>query len=232
MNKNENNVKKRKANRRGGRKSMSSSSINMKIIHSNCDGLRSKKESVKEILEVEASDVLLLNVTALKGNRKVKIPKYFSYSKNREKAKGRVETVVKDNLKNNTIKEDEGRDGDEYIITRYDHVNPALNIVNIYGEQEGRSTKESIEKSWLRLYNDIKTIAERGENVMIIGDLNRAVGNDEWGIKGNNRKVSKGGEFLREMIKSGGFTFLNNMDKSDKGPWTWIDRKDKTLRVV
>ena len=113
MNKNENNVKKRKANRRGGRKSMSSSSINMKIIQSNCDGLRSKKESVKEILEVEAPDVLLLNDTALKGNRKVEIPNYFSYTKNREKAKGRVATVIKDNLKNNTIKVDKGRDGDE-----------------------------------------------------------------------------------------------------------------------
>ena len=202
----------------------------MKIIQSNCDGLRSKKESVKEILEVEAPDVLLLNDTALKGNRKVKIPKYFSFTKNREKAKGGVATVVKDNLKNNTIKVDEGRDGDEYIITRYDHVNPALNIVNIYGEQEGRSTKESIKRSWLCLYDDIKTIAERGENVMIIGDLNRAVGNDELGIIGNNRKVFKGGEFLRELIKTGDFTILNNLDKSDKGSWTWIDRKGNNTK--
>ena len=136
---------------------MSSSSISMKIIQSNCDGLRSKKMSIKEILKVEAPDVLLLNYTAIKGNRKVKIPNYFSYTKNRDKAKGRVATVIKNNL-NNTIKVDEGRDGDEYIITRYDHVKPAMNIVNIYGEQEGRSTKENIEKSWLRLYADIKRL--------------------------------------------------------------------------
>ena len=64
-----------------------------------------------------------------------------------------------------------------------------MNIVNIYGEQEGRSTKENIEKSWLRLYDDIKTIDDKGEHVMIVGDLNRAVGNDKWGIIGNNRKV-------------------------------------------
>ena len=74
----------------------------MKIIQSNCDGLRSKKESIKEILEVEAPDVLLLNDTALKGNSKVKIPKYFSYTKNRDKAKGGVATVIKNNLNNNT----------------------------------------------------------------------------------------------------------------------------------
>ena len=125
---------KRKERQIEGGEPMSSSSISMKIIQSNCDGLRSKKESIKEILEVEAPDVLLLNDTALKGNRKVKIPKYFSYTKNRDKAKGGVATVITDNLKNNTIKVDEGRDGDEYIITRYDHVKPAMNIVNIYGK--------------------------------------------------------------------------------------------------
>ena len=39
----------------------------------------------------------------------------------------------------NLLKVDEARDGDEYIITRYDHVKPAMNIVKIYGKQEGRS---------------------------------------------------------------------------------------------
>ena len=105
-----------------------------------------------------------------------------------------------------------------------------MNIVNIYGKQEGRSTNENIEKSWLHLYDDIKIIEDRGKNVMIVGDLNRAVGNDEWGIIGNNRKVSKGGKFLRELIKTGDFTILNNLDKSDKGPWTWIDRKDNNTK--
>ena len=65
---------------------------------------------------------------------------------------------------------------------------------------------------------------------MIIGDLNRALGNDKWGIIGNNSRVSNGGEFLRDLIKTGDFTILNNLDKSDKGPWTWIDRKDNNIK--
>ena len=55
-------------------------------------------------------------------------------------------------------------------------------------------------------------IDDRGENVMIVGDLNRAVGNDEGGIIGNNKKVSKGGKLQRELIKTGDFTILNNLD--------------------
>ena len=85
----------------------------MKIIQSNCDGFNSKKESNKEILQVEAPDVLLLKDTVLKGNRKVKILSYFSYTKNRDKAKGGVAAVIKNNLNNNTIKVDEGKNGDE-----------------------------------------------------------------------------------------------------------------------
>ena len=80
--------------------------------------------------------------------------------------------------------------------------------MNIYGKQEGRSTKENIEKSWLHLYADIKVIDDRG--IRIIGYLNRALGNDKWGIIGNNRRVSNGGEFLRDLIKTGDFTILNN----------------------
>ena len=45
----------------------------------------------------------------------------------------------------------EGTDGDEYIITRLDHVIPAINIVTVYGDQESRVGKDSILSSWLRL---------------------------------------------------------------------------------
>ena len=68
------------ANRRRQKRLMSNSSICMKIIQSNCAGFNSKKESIKEILKVEAPDVLLLNDTALKGNRKIKFPSYLTYT--------------------------------------------------------------------------------------------------------------------------------------------------------
>jgi hypothetical protein len=45
-------------------------------------------------------------------------------------AKGGVANVIANHLKQNTVKVAEGREGDEYIITRLDHV------VNIYGQQE------------------------------------------------------------------------------------------------
>ena len=135
------------------------------------DGYKSKKESVDEIARMEKPDILTLNDTNLKGKLKVKVPGYFSYNKNREKYKGGVATVIANHLKHNTMKVAEGEDEDEYIITRLDITVPAINVVNIYGSQEGRTEKEEVEKSWLRLLEDIKDIEDRNEDVLFIADL-------------------------------------------------------------
>ena len=126
--------------------------VNLKIIHSNTDGYTSKKDSINEIADNEKPDVITLNDTNLKGKLKVKVPNYFSFNKNREKFKGGVATVIANHLKHNTMKVVDGREGDEYNITRFDHTNPAINILNIYGSQEARTNNDEIEKSWFENY--------------------------------------------------------------------------------
>ena len=92
--------------------------VDIKIIHSNIDGYTSKKESINEIAEQEQPDVMTLNDTNLKGKLKVKVPNFFSYNKNRDKNKGGVSTVVANHLKHSTMKVTEGKEEDEYIVTR------------------------------------------------------------------------------------------------------------------
>ena len=194
------------------------------------DGYTSKKESLCEIASNETPDIITINDTALKGNLKVKISNYFSFSKNREKNKGGVATAIADYLKPNTTKVVEGREDDEYIITRFDITEPALNLVNIYGSQEGRVDKDEIEKSWLRLLEDVKEIEDRNEEVLILGDLNRAVGSGTEGVKGNKDKVTAGGQLIRNMVKTGRYVIVNNLDLVEGGPWTWIDRQDNKIK--
>ena len=43
-----------------------------------------------------------MNETSLKGKRKIKLNKYFSYCRNRNKNMGGVATLVADSLKQNT----------------------------------------------------------------------------------------------------------------------------------
>ena len=222
-------VKKRNPRRRASKK-ISKKTVNIKLIQTNMDGFTSKKESLCEIADNERPDIITINDTALKGNLKVKIPRYFCYAKNREKNKGGVATVIADYLKDETTRVADGREGDEYIITRLNVTDPAINLVNIYGAQEGRVSKDEIEKSWLRLLEDVKEIEDRNENILIIGDLNRAVGSGPWGVRGNKDKITPGGELIRNLIKTERYVLVNSLDLVEGGPWTWEDRQDKTRR--
>jgi hypothetical protein len=36
----------------------------------------------------------------------------------------------------------EGKERDEYLVTRFDHTIPAINIVNIYGQKESKTSND------------------------------------------------------------------------------------------
>ena len=204
--------------------------VDIKIIHSNTDGYKSKKESINEIADKESPDIMTLNDTNLKGNLKVKVPGYFSFNKNREKYKGGVATVIANYLKHNTMKVAEGKEEDEYIITRIDNTIPEINIINIYGTQESKTSKDEIEHGWYRLLKEIHDIENRNEAVILIGDMNRHVGNGEYGIRGNISKISHGGQLIQEMIKDGQYILINHLDLVKGGPWTFVDRQDNNRK--
>ena len=86
---------------------------------------------------------------------------------------GGVATLIENHLKPNTVKVTEGEKNDEYIITRIDKCRPALNIVNIYGEQEGRIGKEEVLEGWTRLRKDLNRIKTNGEFCLMVEDFNK-----------------------------------------------------------
>ena len=124
------------------------------------------------------------------------------------------------------MKVTEGKEDDEYLVTRFDHTIPAINIVNIYGKREAKTSNDEIEKSWFRLMKDVKEIEDKNEALLIIGDLNKTVGNGSYGIRGNTSKVSHGGQFIRDLIKTSMYVLINNLHIVEGGPWTWVDRQD------
>ena len=62
-----------------------------------------------------------------------------------------------------------------------------------------------------------------------MGDLNRAIGSDEWAVAGNHGRVSYGGQLVRVMIKERNCVILNNM--ATRGPWTWCKEGENPLKV-
>ena len=99
------------------------------------------------------------------------------------------------------------------------------------GEIESRAGgKDKILEKWTRLMNDVKEIKERGEGILIIGDMNRHIGCGNYGVPGNSYEVSYGGKLLRELLQTDDFVLLNGLSLAEGGPWTWVKRGDASCR--
>ena len=90
------------------------------ILHSNIRGYYSKKLSLKSIYQSINPSVITINEVGLKKNKKLELPGYSSYNKNRmQKAMGGVATAIKKNEAGFTLMTAEGNDDNEFIITRH-----------------------------------------------------------------------------------------------------------------
>ena len=212
--------------------------VTLKIYQNNIRGFASKKESLEDVLENKIkADIVILNETATRGKTKIKLKNYLSFTKNNPNklSMGGVSTSVASWLADSAVRVSEDSEGDEYLVTRIEKVCPALNIINVYGQQECRDTKnvkEKIMESWSKIKKELCMIEMRGEAALLIGDVNRAVGADELGVKGNKEKVSFGGELVRDLVESKDYVIFNNLEIAVGGPWTREDPADGGLSCL
>ena len=142
---------------------------------------------------------------------------------------GGVSTAVKNDLKPHAVKVMEGEDDDEMVITRLEHTTPPINIVNVYGEIEGRCKNEEIKGRFDRFKKELDRIRREKEACIIIGDLNKKVGCDNLGVKGNTPQVSYGGKLVRAILESGEYFLANNTPEAVGGPFTREEPADAHL---
>ena len=92
----------------------------------------------------------------MKYNKKVEMPGYTSYSRNRkDKSHGGIATCVLDSEKKYCLKIGEGKESNEYIITRHNQFKIPINIVNVYGEIENRTPSTTILQHWHSIIEEI-----------------------------------------------------------------------------
>ena len=146
---------------------------------------------------------------------------FTSYNRNRQHANmGGVATCISNKEASNALKVAEGVSEDEYIITRHSQFRTPINIVNIYGETESRSTKAEIKDRWDRIVTELAKIELKGESTVIIGDLNKQVGDI---IEGNKKEVSFGGNLIKELLDTKEYILVNATSKVKGGPFTRFD---------
>ena len=74
-----------------------------------------------------------------------------------------------------------------------------MNIINYYGKQESRQSVSAINEGWEEILHEIVKIESRGENLLLIGDLNRHIGNTL--VPENHPKETHAGKLLLNLLE-------------------------------
>ena len=129
------------------------------IYQINIESAKSKLDSLQSIVSSLNVDLVTICETHLKKNDKFALEGYKCFSRNRQNtAKGGVATCVHEDFALNTLKVSEGADHDEYIVTRHGQFDPAVNVINLYGNQESRQSADQIKDSWDKILEEISKI--------------------------------------------------------------------------
>ena len=220
--------KRRARGKRGGKKTTKIedevTNNDIVIVSANARGMRSKITSIRDVANKKAAKILCIQETNLKKGEKVKIPNFSGYFFGTDKQTSGIATMVHDSLKALTVKVAESEEEDEeFTVLRLD-TNPGVVLINSYLTVESRKTKEQIREGWERIAQEMTFWDEAGDAVMLTGDMNAHVGNDEWGIPGNHEKVSARGKEIRDLLmREEKFVLLNASETTQGGPATRFD---------
>ena len=201
-------------------------------MYANCRGAKGKKTSLSGIVEEIDPDIIVLNETMYRNNEETKLKAYKSYTNNREgRSGGGIEILVRNSVKNKTVKVSEGSEDIEELTVRTETKKRAVNIISMYGMIEGRGSKEKITNQFTHLEELIQNIEQAGEDYILIGDLNAKIGNRENGIKGNNENTNEAGKSLLNLeTKTKGI--ILNKTKKCKGKWTRVNTQNEKERSI
>ena len=117
----------------------------------------------------------------------------------------------------------EGKESNEFLITRHSQFIIPINIINVYGEQENRTSASDLKDNWNEIVEEMLKIEAKGEHVMLIGDFNKHIGNV---IPNNHDRVTAGGKLVRDLLESDQYILLNGSPKEVDGPFTREDPSD------
>ena len=166
----------RKARARRSKRRLSSKNVlrcdKWSIMHTNIRGYDSKVLSLQTM--VDRADIVKINETFLKNYRKLKLPGFTCFNMNRKNVHGGgIATCVRNKDAIHTLKVIEGLDDDEFLVTRHGQFATAINVMNIYGQQECRTGREKLQQNWDNIMKEIVKIESKGELIVVIGDMNK-----------------------------------------------------------
>lgn len=204
------------------RKTREKSLENMTLYFVNIRGMKSKLESLSQILEELKPDVVGLVETHLSGEDRINIDGYEVVRKDRKRDGGGILIAVKSKYKNvmlEVINKDDVEESLWIVLgqkTRY-------KIGVVYAAKGDKEKKKEIKDMYKLINEEIKQGQMKKQKMVIMGDFNCKVG-----IGGKDQHISKGGKILCEMMEENDLILANTVDRCE-GKWTRIEGLKKSI---
>ena len=205
--------------RRNKRRVLRKICSNFVIYYANIRGLKSKVDSLSEILLTDIQPtVLCLVETHLGDKEEVDIPGYKVYRSDISSCAGGILIGVQKRVANVMTQILERKYVGQSLWIMMDNTKVKLRIGIIYAPQENQATAKDLKV----IYNEIQEQAEEArrnkEMLLVLGDFNCKIGSF---IPGNDNRLSKGGRLLQNMVLKNSLTVLN-AESICTGLWTRV----------
>ena len=159
------------------------------------------------------------------NNEKVNIQYFKWIGLNRQnKDEGVIEFLInKFVIKSCTIAQNLNKTIHEFMSIKLNLTNnESMMVCLYYGKEESRSTKKQSENKFNQISTYTKNCIDNNSYVLILGDFNAKIGNDQEGIENGDRIISRNGFLLRDMIKMQHLQLINSVPCC-VGKWTRIN---------
>ena len=192
----------------------------------NVRGYKSKAMMIKRIVSEEEPVIVALVETKLDKEEGVDIPGYEVSRVDRDKDGGGVLLAYKKCMDSIIIETSELKlYNAEILWKKVNNGKVKIKIGVIYMPQECRTTLLKLKEIYRKIEKEISDAREKGEKIIIMGDLNCKVGTI---IEGNTEEITKGGRLLLKLVKKYRLKIVN-AETSCQGLWTRIEGTCKSI---
>ena len=199
-------------------------------MYCNIRGLKSKEESLKEIMEEQEPTMVCITETHLKEEDKLEFENYKIFRNDRKgKDGGGVLIALDKKLINITIEVARDNENCEtlWLVMNNAHGGWGTNvrIGVVYAPQESRTNLGTYKEMYNKIEEQIEIGGKKKQKVLIVGDFNCKVGKE---IANNHEEVTKSAKYLLKMRDRQNLKILNS-DKRCKGLWTRVQGTYKSV---
>ena len=188
-------------------------------MYANVRGLKSKLRDTKKILFDIKPDVAAFVETNLKTKEKIAVSGYTWVGKNRQhKEGGGVAILLKTQLKiiallnQITIQLQKCYGSSWNCYERQEN----LFIGVLYGKQDNKHCMKELKEEYEVIEKSISNYTETNNKIILVGDFNGKIDNDENGITNGNISITTNGKKIRSMVRTLNLDILNKHAKMQR----------------